>query len=222
MPVFLESSRHDEMSTMKLESWILGVTGASGAAYALRLLSVLPPLVEHLHVVFSDAALRVLNEEEGMAVSASTLSLERLTGVSAENVTFYNPRDIGARIASGSMLCRGMVIIPCSMATVGAIAHGVHSHLIHRAADVTLKEGRRLIVVPRETPLSTIHLENMLTLSRAGVRVLPAMPGFYHRPKTVSDIVDMLVMKVLDSMEIPNSLVTRWGEKSPAETPANG
>jgi 4-hydroxy-3-polyprenylbenzoate decarboxylase len=207
---------------MKKDTWIVGVTGASGVVYAQRLLSVLPPLVDQLHVVFSESALRVLNEEEGIAVSGGALTLEKVCGSSASNVTFYNPRDIGARIASGSMLCKGMVIIPCSMATVGAIAHGVHSHLIHRAADVTLKEGRKLIVVPRETPLSTIHLENLLTLSRAGARVLPAMPGFYHRPKTVDEIVDMLVMKVLDSMEIPNSLVTRWGE-APAheEKPKN-
>ena len=207
---------------MKKESWIVGVTGASGVLYALRLLSVLPPLVEHLHVILSDSALRVLNEEEGIAVSGASLTLEKLTGSSPSNVTLYNPRDIGARVASGSMLCKGMVIIPCSMATVGAIAHGVHSHLVHRAADVTLKEGRKLIIVPRETPLSTIHLENMLTLSKAGVRVLPAMPGFYHRPTSVQDIVDMLVMKVLDSMELPNSLVTRWGEGSAPTEPVAG
>jgi len=196
------------------DSWIVGVTGASGARYALRLLEVLPDLVEHLHVVVSDSALRVLSEEDGIAISGASLSYESLTKRSADNVTFYNPRDIGARVASGSMIAKGMVIIPCSMSTLGAVAHGVHSHLIHRAADVTLKEGRRLIVVPRETPLSLIHLENMATLARAGARIIPAMPGFYHKPKSVEDIVDMMVMKVLDSMELPNSLVRRWKEPS--------
>ena len=193
-------------------SWILGVTGASGARYALRLLEVLPELVEHLHVIVSDSALRVLAEEDGLAISGAALSYEALTKRSADNVTFYNSRDIGARVASGSMIVKGMVIVPCSMSTLGAIAHGVHSHLIHRAADVTLKEGRKLLVVPRETPLSLIHLENMATLVRAGAHVIPAMPGFYHKPTSVEDIVDMMVMKILDGMGLPNSLVRRWKE----------
>ena len=198
-----------------IRRWIVGVTGASGIRYALRLLSVLPDLIDETHVIVSESALRVLQEEEGISSSTSQLSYEKLCGAEGKNVFLYSPRDIGARVASGSMVCEGMVIIPCSMATLGAVAHGVHSHLIHRAADVTMKEGRRLIVVPRETPLSTIHLENMLSLSRAGVRVLPAMPGFYHRPKSVEEIVDMLVMKVLDSMGLDNNLVSRWSE--PAE-----
>lgn len=190
--------------------WIVGVTGASGARYALRLLSVLPDLVRHVHLVVSESALRVLAEEDGIQVSASNLTYEKLCGRTAENVTLYNSRDIGARIASGSMICKGMVIIPCSMSTLGAIAHGVHSHLIHRAADVTMKEGRRLIVVPRETPLSLIHIENMATLARSGARIIPAMPGFYHRPTSLQEVVDMMVLKVLDSMEVPNNLVVRW------------
>jgi 4-hydroxy-3-polyprenylbenzoate decarboxylase len=190
--------------------WVVGVTGASGARYALRLLSVLPDYIQHVHLVVSESALRVLAEEDGIQVSGSSLTYEKLCGRHVDNVTIYNPRDIGARIASGSMVCKGMVIIPCSMSTLGAIAHGVHSHLIHRAADVTLKEGRRLIVVPRETPLSLIHLENMATLARSGARIIPAMPGFYHRPTTLQEVVDMMVLKVLDTMGIPNSLVPRW------------
>lgn len=199
--------------------WIVGVTGASGIRYAVRLLEVLPSLVDEVHVVFSESALRVLHDEEGVAISSSHLSYQKLCGLEASNVIFYNPKDIGARIASGSMITEGMVIIPCSMATLGALAHGVPTHLVHRAADVVIKEGRRLIVVPRETPLSTIHLENMLTLSRCGVRVLPAMPGFYSQPKTLQDLIDHLVMKVLDAMGIPNSLVTRWREPTSESAP---
>lgn len=182
--------------------------------YALRLLQVLPTLVNEVHVVFSEAAVRVLNDEEGIAVSGSSLSLEKLCGVSASNVTFYNCRDIGARVASGSMRTSGMVVIPCSMATLGAIAHGIPNHLVHRAADVTMKEGRPLIIVPRETPLSPIHLENMLTLARYGVKVVPAMPAFYNRPATVEQLVDQFVMKVLDSMGIDHPLGQRWKENS--------
>ena len=182
--------------------------------YALRLLQVLPTLVNEVHVVFSEAAVRVLNDEEGIAVSGSSLSLEKLCGASASNVKFYNCRDIGARIASGSMRTSGMVVIPCSMATLGAIAHGIPNHLVHRAADVTMKEGRPLIIVPRETPLSPIHLENMLTLARYGVKVVPAMPAFYNRPATVEQLVDQFVMKVLDSMGIDHPLGHRWKESS--------
>jgi 4-hydroxy-3-polyprenylbenzoate decarboxylase len=199
----------------KEQVWVVGVTGASGVRYALRLLEVLPSLVREVHVVFSDAALRVLNDEEGMAVGASSLSAQKLLGADVTNVHFYNPRDIGARIASGSMLTSGMVVIPCSMATLGAIAHGIPTHLVHRAADVAMKEGRPLILVPRETPLSPIHLENMLKLSKYGVRIVPAMPGFYHRPTSVEEIVDQFVMKVLDSMGVPHSLGSRWKEKKP-------
>jgi 4-hydroxy-3-polyprenylbenzoate decarboxylase len=110
------------------------------------------------------------------------------------------------------MRADGMVVIPCSMSTLGAIAHGIPSHLVHRAADVTMKEGRPLILVPRESPLSAIHLENMLTLSRLGVKIVPAMPGFYSRPQSVDDVVDQFVMRVLDSMGIENSLGKRWRE----------
>lgn len=205
------------MSTASEHVWVVGVTGASGVRYATRLLEVLPALVKEVHVVFSDAALRVLHDEEDLSVSPSNLTLERLTGTTASNVTFYNPRDIGARIASGSMMTTGMVVIPCSMATLGAIAHGIPTHLVHRAADVHMKEGRRLIVVPRETPLSPIHLENLLKLSRYGVRIVPAMPGFYHKPQSVQDMVDQFVMKVLDAMGVPNSLGSRWKEPTEIE-----
>ena len=200
------------MASTGNQRWIIGVTGASGVRYALRLLEVLPQLVEEVHVVFSDAALRVLNDEEGIAINPATLGYEKLFNTAAPNVTFYNSRDIGARIASGSMLATGMVGIPCSMATLGALAHGIPSHLVHRAADVTMKEGRKLILVPRETPLSQIHLQNLLTLSRCGVTIVPAMPGFYTKPSSVEELVDQFVMKVLDSMGVEHSLGQRWKE----------
>jgi 4-hydroxy-3-polyprenylbenzoate decarboxylase len=206
-----------DMQSSKDQRWIVGVTGASGIRYAVRLLQVLPSLVDEVHVVISESALRVLSDEEGISIGQSSLSYERLCNSQASNVTFYNPKDIGARIASGSMVTNGMVVIPCSMATLGALAHGVPTHLVHRAADVVMKEGRKLIVVPRETPLSPIHLENMLTLSRYGVRVLPAMPAFYSQPKTIDDLINHMVMKVLDTMGIPNSLVGRWKEPSGEE-----
>ncbi|MFN4897016.1 MAG: UbiX family flavin prenyltransferase [Pseudomonadota bacterium] len=200
------------VSDSKSSVWVVGVTGGSGVRYAVRLLQVLPKLVDQVHVVFSEAALRVLNDEEGIAVSSAALNLEKLCGTGADNVTFYNCRDIGARIASGSMLTSGMVVVPCSMATLGALAHGIPSHLVHRAADVTMKEGRPLIIVPRETPLSAIHLENMLKLARCGVKIVPAMPAFYNRPATVEQMVDQFVMKVLDSMGVSHSLGHRWKE----------
>ena len=200
------------MSGVQEQRWVVGVTGASGVRYAIRLLQVLPALVGEVHVVFSDAALRVLNDEEGVACNPATVSYEKLCNQHADNVTFYNCRDIGARIASGSMITSGMVVIPCSMATLGALANGIPSHLVHRAADVTMKEGRKLIVVPRETPLSQIHLNNLLTLSRCGVAVVPAMPAFYSRPTSVDEIVDQFVMKVLDTMGVPHKLGRRWKE----------
>jgi 4-hydroxy-3-polyprenylbenzoate decarboxylase len=138
--------------------------------------------------------------------------MRKLCGRDADNVYFYNPRDIGAKIASGSALFDGMVIVPCTMGTLGAIAHGICDNLIHRAADVTLKEGRKLVIVPRETPLSAIHLENMLSLTRVGARIVPAMPGFYHQPAQISDLVDMMVMKIFDQMGIRTDLVQRWKE----------
>lgn len=193
--------------------WIVALTGASGIRYGLRLLRALHDLSVPVELVVSDAAQRVLAEEEGIA-GGSKLSIRSLLGSPSPHINLHNLKDIGATIASGSYRTAGMVIIPCSMSTLGMVAHGCGENLIHRAADVILKEGRRLILVPRETPLSPIHLENMLTLSRIpGVSILPAMPGFYHRPKTLEEIIDMLVMKVLDQMGIDNEFVARWGKE---------
>lgn len=190
--------------------WIVALTGASGIRYGVKLIQLLADNAEEVHVVFSDAALRVLHEEDQRSLSFRNLSPATLWSGSQKNVTFYNPRDIGATIASGSALFDGMVICPCSMNTLAAVAGGMASNLIHRAADVTIKESRRLVIVPRETPLSKIHLKNMLELSEMGVRIVPAMPGFYHQPTSIDDLVDMLVMKILDQLGVPNNIVNRW------------
>ncbi|MBN8549411.1 MAG: UbiX family flavin prenyltransferase [Deltaproteobacteria bacterium] len=192
--------------------WVIALTGASGMRYALRLLDVASQHLAELHVIISEAALRVLREEENLKISYSNVSTELLFGREARNVFFYNPRDIGAKVASGSALLDGMVVVPCSMGTLAAIANGMSENLVHRAADVTMKEGRRLVIVPRETPLSAIHLENMLKLTRFGVRVVPAMPGFYHRPRNLEEVIDMMVMKILDQMGVHIDLVSRWKE----------
>ncbi|MCB0330792.1 MAG: UbiX family flavin prenyltransferase [Bdellovibrionales bacterium] len=199
------------MSDEKKPIWIVGITGASGMPYALRLLDILEGVCEEVHVVFSEAAIRVLHEEQGVKIKPSRLAAEQLIERESRRMFFYDNKDIGAAIASGSFLTEGMVIVPCSMGTLGAVANGLCQNLIHRAADVVLKEGRRLVIVPRETPLSAIHLRNMLALSEMQTRIVPAMPGFYQRPKILEDIVDMMVMKILDQMGIHRELVPRWG-----------
>lgn len=183
--------------------------------YALRLLKALGEHenIHEVHVVISEAGHRVLYEEEDIKLSSANLSEKSLIDGDSGKLIFHNPKDIGASIASGSFQVDGMVIIPCSMSTLGSIAHGIPQNLLHRAADVVLKENKRLILVPRETPLSAIHLENMLKLSRLGVVMLPAMPGFYHKPQTINELIDMQVMKVLDCMGISNDLVKRWGQE---------
>jgi flavin prenyltransferase len=194
--------------------WIVAITGASGSRYGLRLLDILSSRHDiETHVVVSEAGLRVLRDEENIRCSASSLSPSILLNREVSNVVLHPVRDIGASIASGSFVTEGMVVVPCSMGTLASVAQGISSNLIHRAADVVMKERRKLILVPRETPLSSIHLENMLKLSQMNVQIIPAMPGFYHRPTELSHIVDMMVMKILDSMDIETSLVPRWGEE---------
>ena len=193
------------------KNWIVGITGASGMPYALTLIDHLEQCCDEVHVVFSEAAFRVLHEEQNVKLKSSRLSAETLIGRPSDQIFFYDNKDIGAAIASGSFLTEGMVIVPCSMGTLGAVANGLCQNLIHRAADVVLKEGRRLVIVPRETPLSSLHLENMLRLSKMQTRIVPAMPGFYQRPECIQDLVDMMVMKILDQMGLHRELVPRWG-----------
>lgn len=183
---------------------VVAVGGASGAPYARRLLEVLgaqPAGVVEAHLVFSKAAQQVWAEEVG--TPTAELPFQR-----------WDPRDFRAPFASGSSGFAAMVVIPCSMAGLGRIAHGTSEDLIGRAADVMLKERRPLILVARDTPLSLIHLENMAAVTRAGALVLPAMPSFYGRPRTVDDLVDTVVGRVLDQLKLPIRLGPRWGEES--------
>jgi flavin prenyltransferase len=192
---------------------VVAITGASGAPYAVRLLEELVAQSQPVSLIVSDHGIRLLDTELGIA---SVDALRDRVGASAwdRHVRAYDDRDRGAAPASGSSLSAGMVICPCSMGTLSAIAVGASRSLVERAADVALKERRRLVLVPRETPYSAIHLENMLTLTRAGAVVMPASPGFYHRPTSIADLVDFVVARVLDHLGVENTLVPRWGAES--------
>jgi flavin prenyltransferase len=188
---------------------VVGITGASGAPYAVRLLQQLTAAHRPVSLIVSKYGMRLLDTEMGIE---SMDALRDAVGKDAWDscVETYGNDDRGAPPASGSSLTAGMIVCPCSMGTLSAIAVGASRSLIERAADVTLKERRKLILVPRETPLSAIHLENMLRLTRAGAVVMPAAPGFYHRPKQVSDLVDFLVARMLDQLGVEQTLVKRW------------
>lgn len=189
---------------------VFAITGASGAPYAIRLLEQLIVAKRRVQLVVSSHGLRLLRTESDVG---SVDALRVRVGASGwdEFVTLFDDGDRGAAPASGSALNAGMVICPCSMGTLSAIAVGASRSLVERAADVALKERRRLVLVPRETPLSAIHLENMLRVTRAGAVVLPASPGFYHRPGSVDDLVDFIVARILDQLGVVHSLTKRWG-----------
>lgn len=191
--------------------WIVAFTGASGAIYGVRLVESLLQSGIEVHLVISDAGWRVLKEELDWdsAHREQTVSAQ----FSKKGLVYYPVKDIGAAIASGSFLTDGMVVVPCSMGTLSGIANGASDNLIKRAADVVLKEGRKLLLVPRETPLHAIHLENMALLARMGVGILPAMPAFYHKPTSLDEIVDFMVGKILDSMGMDHQLYRRWGSE---------
>ncbi|WP_284640233.1 UbiX family flavin prenyltransferase [Paenibacillus silviterrae] len=199
--------------------WVIGLTGASGAAYGVRLCRFLLSQGEHIHLIITDAGWRVLKEELGWDTGRRADTLNREFEGLPGKLQYHPIQDVGASTASGSFRTKGMVIIPCSMGTLSAIANGASDNLLERTADVMLKEGRPLILVPRETPLHAIHLENMLKLARMGVKLVPAMPAFYQHPQTIQDIVDFLVGKVLDIMDLDHQLFKRWGmtyEQEPA------
>ena len=187
---------------------VFAITGASGAPYGVRLLETLALHRVPTWLLISAHGWRLLEEECGIEGEPA---LRQATGGDWQSVTVFDDKDRGARPASGSARTAGMVICPCSMGTVAAIAHGTSRSLIERAADVTLKERRPLVLVPRETPLSLIHLRNLTLATEGGATVLPAAPGFYHRPAKVSDLVDFVVQRVLDQVGIDISLVPRWG-----------
>jgi 4-hydroxy-3-polyprenylbenzoate decarboxylase len=192
----------------------LGVTGASGAPYALRLLDALAAAGCEVGVCASSAGIEVLATElYGEARLSRDETLARFTERAGEAATIYDPNDWRAPYASGSAKVDAYVICPCSMGTLGTLASGAMSNLIHRAASVALKEERRLVVMPRETPLSDIHLENMLRLRRAGATILFLAPGFYHGAETVADLVDFVVGRCLDQLGLENALVRRWGQE---------
>ena len=192
----------------------VGITGASGALYAHRTLVHLASsgVVERINLIMSEAAHTVARIELGVNLQGDARAINEWVGVAPESklIRAHRLDNMAATPASGSRPQAGMVIIPCSMGTLGAIASGAGTNLIHRAADVTLKEGRKLVIVPRESPYNAIHLENMLRLSRAGARILPASPGFYHRPQSIEELVDHLVFRVLDQFGVPHSRRTEW------------
>jgi 4-hydroxy-3-polyprenylbenzoate decarboxylase len=191
----------------------LGITGASGAPYAARLLSALSESGAQVGVSISDSGFEVLATElHGDPAMARDEVVARLTDGLA-GVTVYDIKDYKSPYASGSAKVDGYVICPCSMATAGTIAAGAMANLVHRAASVALKEERKLILVPRETPLSTIQLENLLRLRRAGATVLFAAPGFYNSPQTIDDLIGFVVGRCLDQLGIENRLTRRWGQE---------
>ena len=183
-----------------------GVTGASGAPYAVRLLRAFCEAGTPVRLIVSGYGLRLLAEECGIV---GIEGLREATG-DWSRVELYDSLDRGATPASGSAPSRGMVICPCSMGTLASIAAGTSRNLVERAADVALKERRPLILVPRETPLSLIHLENMTRLTRAGATIMPAAPGFYHRPQSIDDLVDFVAARILDHLEVEHTVGRRW------------
>ena len=195
----------------------LALTGASGMPYGLRLLECLLAAGCRVQLLYSPAAQVVARQEMDLELSSRPAEtraalLARHAAVDPEKLAVFGREEWFAPIASGSNPPEAMVVCPCSMGTLAAIAQGLSDNLIERAADVVLKEGRKLILVPRETPLSAIHLENMLRLARAGAVILPPSPGFYHHPETVADVVDFVVARVLDQLAVPHALLRRWGE----------
>jgi len=197
-----------------MSTYTVAISGASGAPYALRVLQMLVRGGHNIYVCISGDGLSILNDETGLALKGSESdiqkTLERHLKAKKGQIKYYDECHMYATIASGSVKVDAMVVIPCSMKTLAAIANGFASNLIERAADVMIKEKRKLIIVPRETPLSAIHLRNMATLAELGCHLIPAMPAFYHHPRKVSDMIDFIAARVLDSMGVENDLSPRW------------
>lgn len=180
--------------------FVVGITGASGSVYGLRLIEVLKHEGHEIHAVVTHSGWKVMEYECGVTREQFLPKVDVL----------YDIDDITAPIASGSFLMDAMIIVPCTMKSAGCIANGIGDNLLTRAADVTLKEGRPLLLVPRETPMSAVHLENLLKLARLNVRIVPACPAFYERPATLTDLIDMMVGKICDALHVPNHLFCRW------------
>jgi 4-hydroxy-3-polyprenylbenzoate decarboxylase len=198
----------------RVKAIAIAVTGASGAVYATRTVAALLERGVHVELIVSDYGRRLLRDELGEQASVDRL-MPFLTdtygaGVGAGTVTIHSNRDLGATIASGSHGCSGMAIVPCSMKTLAAVAHGLSRNLIERAADVMLKEQRRLVIVPRETPMSLPQLRNMVLCAEAGAMILPAMPAFYQQPKTLDDLADFMAGKILSALGFEHELYPAW------------
>jgi len=203
----------------------VAITGASGTIYANRTLQLLAAsgVVETINLIMSGTAATVAQVEMGVNFREPTVEIfNEWLGLEkgSKLIRYWRLDNLAAKPSSGSNKQTGMIIVPCSMGTLGAIASGAGTNLIHRAADVCLKEGRKLVLVPRETPYNAVHLENMLRLSRAGARILPASPGFYHRPKTIDDLVEHLCFRILDQLDIPHSKKSQWTGEEVSEPPS--
>ena len=198
----------------------IGITGASGAVYATRTVAALLERGVHIELVVSEYGRRLLRDELGEQASMDRfvpfLTEKYGAGVSAGSLTVHSNRDLGATIASGSHGCSGMAIVPCSMKTLAAVAHGLSRNLIERAADVMLKEKRRLVIVPRETPMSLPQLRNMVLCAEAGAMILPAMPAFYQQPKTLDDLADFMAGKILSALGFAHNLYPAWTGEVPS------
>lgn len=197
----------------QVKNLTVGITGASGAVYGVRLVQELLKAGHTVHLMITEAGWQVFHDELDFDTQdRERLIAERFQADYPGRLYYWTLRDFSCPAASGSHRGDGMVIVPCSMGTLSGIANGASGNLLERVADVMIKEGRKLVLVPRETPLNAIHLQNMLALSRLGVKILPAMPGFYQKPTTLDDIVNFVVGKTLDALDIPHSLFRRWGE----------
>lgn len=185
---------------------VVGITGASGSIYAIRLIEELLKKEIFVHIICTDTGKKVMKYETSIDIEEWIIDLkEKYNHVKLEDIN-----NLFSGVASGSYKFDAMIILPCSMGTLAEISMGLAKNLLCRAADVCLKENRKLIIVPRETPLNAIHLENMLKLSRLGVTILPAVPGFYHKPQSIDDLINFVVGKILDSLSIENTLFTKW------------
>lgn len=208
-----------ELHPSSRDTWPLamGMTGASGAPYALRLLQALCRAGRAVHLTISPSAVQVFHEELGIALETEPSRFD--PGVFGDlgtgRIITHRHDDFKAGIASGSFRTAGMIVLPCSMSTLASIAHGVTTNLITRAADVHLKERRKLILAPRETPLNLIHIENMAKVTQAGAVVLPASPGWYHRPKSLDDLIDFVVVRICDQLGVETEFGKRWGIDPP-------
>lgn len=196
-----------------MKSYVVAITGASGSIYGLRLVEELSRLNHNIHLVISKQAFPIIKIETGVHwFSRTPRETEKKIQkyFSSKNVHYFNEENLSAPISSGSFITDGMLVVPCSMKTLSGIANGYANNLIDRAADVTIKEGRMLILAPREMPFNAIHLENMLKLARLGVKIIPPLPAFYHKPKTIHDLVDYVTGKILDNSGIRHNLFKRW------------